>query len=249
MRLKIITSAVLLACTSLACAAQSAVSADQNDPYQNFNRHAYKLNDTLDKLVFKPVATVYKTLLPAPAFRAATRFFSNLDEPITVSNELLQGKFYLAVTDTWRFVFNSTIGVLGLFDVASHMGLPKHHQDFGLTLAYWGVKSSPYLVIPVLGPSTLRDAIGIVPDYYTSACPYIDDVALRNTLAFTYRVNTRATYLNFDRTFKIAFDPYVFQRNAYLQRRAYLQNQNANGNETIVDSADIEVAAPNQAAG
>jgi phospholipid-binding lipoprotein MlaA len=198
------------------------------DPYENFNRHAFKLNQTLDKVFFKPVATVYKTIVPRPVTKGVGNFFSNLEQVPTIINDLLQANFYAATSDTWRFVINTTIGIGGFVDVASHMDLPAHSQDFGLTLAKWGYRSSAYLVVPILGPRTIRDTVAWPINYGVfSVYPYINDIAWRNGLTAGSFVNARAQLLEFDQTIKQAsFDPYVFQRNAYLQRRNYLIQQN-----------------------
>lgn len=195
-----------------------------NDPYENYNRHAFKLNQTLDKIFFKPIATVYKTILPWPITKGISNFFSNLEQLPTIVNDLLQGELYDATSDTWRFLINSTVGIAGFVDVASRIGLPDHHQDFGITLAKWGYTSSAYLVIPILGPRTVRDTISWGMDYGVfSVYLYINDVAWRNALTVGSFINARAQLLDFDQTIKqVSFDPYIFQRNAYLQRRNYL---------------------------
>lgn len=201
-----------------------------NDPYENYNRHAFKLNQTLDKIFFKPIASVYNTILPWPITKGIGNFFSNLDQIPIIINDLLQGEFYDATSDTWRLLINSTIGLAGFVDVSSRIGLPIHHQDFGLTLAKWGYTSSAYLVVPVLGPRTVRDAVSWPINYGVfSIYLYINDIALRNGLAYGSFVNARAQLLDFDQAIKQAsFDPYVFQRNAYLQRRNYLIRENDN---------------------
>ena len=210
-----------------------------NDPYENYNRHAFKLNQTLDKIFFKPIATVYKTILPWPITKGISNFFSNLEQVPTIINDLLQGEFYDATSDTWRLLINSTIGVAGFIDVATRIGLPDHHQDFGLTLAKWGYTSSAYLVVPILGPRTIRDTISWGMDYGVfSVYPYINDVPWRNGLIYGSFINARAQLLDFDQAIKQAsFDPYVFQRNAYLQRRNYLIRER---NNLIPDEDDEE---------
>jgi phospholipid-binding lipoprotein MlaA len=215
----------------------SPIFAENNDdPYENFNRHAFKLNQTLDKIFFRPIATVYKTVLPWPVTKGVSNFFSNLEQVPTVINNLLQGDFYDATGNTWRLLINTTVGIGGFVDVASKINLPLHPQDFGLTLAKWGYRSSAYLVMPILGPRTVRDAVSWGIDYGVfSVYPYISNVAWRNGLTAGSFVNSRAQLLDFDQTIKqAAFDPYVFQRNAYLQRRNYLIRQNGN----VVASSD-----------
>lgn len=235
MYLRLLTTLLLLSLANLSHATSDNAAPTNIDPYENYNRHAYKFNDGLDRAVFKPVAKAYKAVLPHQARKGVTNFFNNIAEPETIANELLQGKFLYAVGDTWRFFFNTTIGVGGLFDVASHMGLPRHQEDFGLTLAKWGYQSSTYIVLPIWGPSTIRDGISLPINYYSLPYSYLDDVSLRNTLQGVYVINTRAGYLNFDHTAALAFDPYVFQRNAYLQHRNYLMNAEQNADDDTDD--------------
>ena len=201
-----------------------AADVPNYDPYETYNRHAYAMNETLDKAIFKPVAVAYKTVLPTPVRTGISNFFSNLGEIPTIINDLLQGKFEQASSDSWRFFFNSTIGIGGLIDVAEDIGLAHHSQDLGLTFAHWGYESSSYIVLPILGPSTVRDAFALPVTYsYLIVYPYIDDVRLRNSLLTLNFINQRAQLLQFDETIQQAsFDPYTFQRNAYLQRRDYL---------------------------
>ncbi|MES2997941.1 MAG: VacJ family lipoprotein [Pseudomonadota bacterium] len=213
-----------------------------NDPYENFNRHAFKLNQTLDKIFFKPVATVYKTILPWPLSKGISNFFSNLEQVPTIINDVLQADFYDATADTWRLLINTTVGIGGFVDVASRINLPAHSQDFGLTLAKWGYRSSAYLVVPILGPRTVRDTISWPINYgIFSVYPYIDDMAWRNGLTVGSFINARAQLLDFDQTIRQAsFDPYVFQRNAYLQRRDYLIRQNSNLSASSNEDDDDE---------
>lgn len=225
----------------LLLAALPAFAEDaSNDPYENYNRHAFKLNQTLDKVFFKPIATVYKTVLPWPVTKGISNFFSNLEQVPTIINDLLQADFYDATADTWRLLINSTVGIGGFIDVASHINLPAHSQDFGLTLAKWGYQSSAYFVVPILGPRTVRDAISWPVNYgIFSVYPYINDVSWRNGLSAGSFINARAQLLDFEQAIKQAsFDPYVFQRNAYLQRRNYLIKQNSNLANTSDDDDD-----------
>lgn len=209
-------------------AASSPYGKNPQDPYEEFNRHAFQLNQGLDKAIFKPIATVYQTVLPWPVTKGIDNAFSNLGEIPTVINDLLQAKFYQATSDTWRFVINSTIGIFGLVDVASKIGLEKHYQDLGLTLAAWGYRNSAYLVLPIFGPSTVRDGIAFpFNQTYFNVYPYIYPVSTRNTLYAMKLINTRAQLLEVDKLIKqAAFDRYTFERDAYLQRRQYQLEQN-----------------------
>lgn len=223
-------------CLLLLVALPASAEDTNNDPYENYNRHAFKLNQTLDTIFFKPIATVYKIVLPWPVTKGISNFFSNLEQVPTIINDLLQANFYDATTDTWRLLINTTVGIGGFVDVASYINLPAHSQDFGLTLAKWGYRSSAYFVVPILGPRTVRDAISWPINYGVfSVYPYINDISWRNGLSAGSFINARAQLLDFDQTIRQAsFDPYVFQRNAYLQRRNYLIRQNSN----IANNAD-----------
>lgn len=216
MRANIMVASLLLCCMAVSTYAVS--DNDPNDPHQDFNRHMFALNDSLDKTIFKPVATLYQTVLPSVARKGVTHFFSNLDEIPTVVNDTLQGNGHYIAHDSTRFLMNSTLGVGGLFDVAADVGLQKHSQDFGLTMAKWGYKDSSYLVLPLLGPSTVRDTLGLPVDYFASVYPYLDQ-STSLTLYSIEVINTRANLLSYGGVYAQAFDPYVFVRNAYLQRR------------------------------
>ncbi len=202
--------------------------SEQKDPYETFNRVMYHFNDVLDKAILKPIATFYNTVLPKPVVKGISNFFTNIDTIPTVANDVLQGNFYQATSDGWRLVINTTVGILGFFDVASHIGLEPNKEDFGLTLAQWGYTNSNYLVLPFFGPSTPRDAIGLPVDYYIfSIYPHIHPPIARYELYGLGVISRRADLLSFQNVMEqAAIDKYVFLRNAYLQRRAYLIQRN-----------------------
>jgi len=204
-----------------------STSADQSDPYQTYNRHAFNFNDTLDKAIFKPVAQAYNFVLPYQVRKGVRNFFNNLDMIPTVFNDVLQGKINYTASDTWRFVVNSTLGIGGLIDIAKPLGMPLHEEDFGLTLATWGYKESNFFILPLLGPHTVRDALAVPVDYVTSAYYYIDNDWIHYSLIALNWTSQRAQFLEYDKTMKqAAFDPYVFQRNAYMQHRRNLVDNN-----------------------
>lgn len=211
----------------------------QEDPYESFNRHMFRFNQTLDNVFFKPIAKIYKTLVPWPIAHGVNNFFMNLEQIPTILNDLLQGDLHYAVADTCRFVINTTLGVGGLIDVASKANLPMHSQDFGLTLAKWGYKSSAYLVLPILGPRTVRDAVSWPINYgFLSVYPYLHNVGWRDGLTAGTFMNTRVQLLDFEQTIQqVSFDDYTFQRNAYLQRRNYLITQNEKENQLEAQDA------------
>lgn len=198
------------------------------DPYESFNRVMFKFNDVIDTVVLRPLAGLYIKIMPKPFAKGLSNFYANVDNIPTVINDVLQGNLHQAINDTGRFAINSTVGILGLFDVASHFGLEPNAEDFGLTLASWGYKKSSYLVMPFLGPSTLRDTVGFpITYYYMSAYPYIHPKSAEYAWYFGGVVVRRADLLQADGFMKqAAIDKYVFIRDAYLQRRNFLIERN-----------------------
>ncbi len=200
-----------------------------NDPLEPVNRVVFTVNDGLDRAILRPVAQGYDAVVPAPVQTRVTNFFSNLGELTTAANALFQAKPQQSLESTTRFVFNTTFGLAGLFDVASHMDLPKHNEDFGQTLGYWGVPAGPFLVLPLMGPSTVRDTVGNFADGQLPLPNLLDETineSSRNQWAvrILQTVNMRAQFLATERAFAEAMrlDPYAFQRDAYLQRRESL---------------------------
>ena len=189
------------------------------DPYEGFNRWSYAFNTDLDHLILRPVSTVYNNATP-PQFRTGvSHFFDNITILTTLPNDFLQGKGKYVVEDFWRFLINSTLGIGGLFDVATQMGLPRHYNDFGMTLAYYGHEPSPYLVIPVLGPSTFRDGFGLLLGYVASPWPYVRPYWASWTALGLKLTSMRASLMPANKLLDEAFDPYIMMRNAYLQNR------------------------------
>lgn len=198
------------------------------DPFEKINRLMFHFNDIVDKSIVKPVALFYNKIVPKPLAKGVTNFFNNLDNVPTVANDVLQLNLYQAASDTWRLALNSTIGILGFFDVAKPMGLEPNVEDFGLTLAQWGYKNSTYIVLPFFGPSTIRDGLGIPVDYYLlSVYPHIENARNRYRLYALGVVDRRAQLLTFENVMEqAALDKYVFMRDAYMQRRKYLIQRN-----------------------
>jgi len=205
-------------------------SPSPRDPFEPVNRATFEFNDTADKFVFKPVAEGYRAVLPDVIRTGVRNFFSNLRDPWIAVNQLLQGKVELALSDSWRFILNSTFGIGGLMDVATDMRLPKHNEDFGQTLGVWGLDTGPYLVIPLWGPSSVRDGVGLIADAYAFLPWWIPDwldfqhrVAWQNSLLALDFVNIRANLLDAtDILEEAALDRYAFVRDAYFQRRRNL---------------------------
>jgi phospholipid-binding lipoprotein MlaA len=232
---------IFLAAMLTGCATQA-----NKDPLEGLNRGVYKFNDTADKAVIKPIAGAYKAVLPSPVRTGVNNFFENLGTVVTAINDLLQFKFSKAMDDAGRFVINSTVGILGVIDVASMDNVPKHNEDFGQTLGYWGVGNGPYLVLPFFGPSSLRDTTGLVVDTVAfDPISYIDDPRTRNQMRLVKFVDKRAQYLPAsDLLDDAALDPYAFMRDAYLQRR---ESQVKDGEVSKADDADYD-AEPEPAA-
>jgi len=206
------------------CAHTTSAGRDNyGDPLEPFNRSMFAFNERVDKYAVKPVAKGYKKIVPAPVRGAVGNFFRNLGEPTTIVNGLLQGKFPQAGKDLVRFAVNTTFGVLGLVDVAKHAGLERHDEDFGQTLRLWGIESGPYLVLPLLGPTTVTDGIGMVPAaLYTDPRTAIDDAEASYGLLTTNIVDSRARALGASKVVELQLDPYVFRRETYLQQRVDL---------------------------
>ena len=208
----------LFACASLALLPAMA-QAGEEDPWEGFNRAIFRFNDTVDTYALKPLAQGYQAVTPQFLEDGVHNVFGNLGDVGNLANNLLQGKFHDAGVDTSRVIFNTTLGVLGFFDVAKHMGLQKNDEDFGQTLGAWGLGSGPYVVLPLLGPSTVRDAAGKVPDSFLEPYPYIDHVPTRNVTRGVDVIDTRASLLSAEKL--ISGDKYIFIRNAYLQNREF----------------------------
>ena len=200
------------------CASTQQDKANKADPYEDFNRHMYAFNTGIDKAIIRPIAIVYQTVLPSFVRTGVTNAFNNIDMIPTVFNDIFQGNSEFAAKDTSRFLINSTIGLAGLLDIAKQVNLPFHKADFGLTLAKWGYKNSNYLVLPLFGPATVRDAIGLPVNYAVSIYPYINDQTAY-ILTGVELINNRSNTLNYDSFIYQAFDPYIALKNAYLQRR------------------------------
>lgn len=244
MRTKIIVSIAGLLTLSLlsGCASQA-----NRDPLESLNRGVYKFNDVADKAIIKPVATAYKAVAPTPIRKGINNFFSNLASVSTVVNDLLQFKFANAFTDAGRFVINSTFGIAGIFDVASMDKIAIHKEDFGQTLGYWGVSNGAYLVLPILGPSSVRDLTGLAFDTtLTDPITYLHNI---NKTSLYYQIRAvqfldkRTNLLTAtDLVDEASLDPYAFMRDAYLQRRASLVQDGLVPQDLIKD--DFEEAAP-----
>lgn len=208
----------LLAVASLALL-PLAGHASEEDPWESFNRPIFKFNDTLDTYALKPLAKGYQAVTPQFLDDGISNVFANIGEIRNFASDSLQGKFHNAGVDTARFIINTLAGGLGFFDVATHAGLKRNDEDFGQAFGAWGVPSGPYLVLPFFGPSSPRDAVGLVPDSYAGMKWSIDHVPTRNSVWAVDVVDTRADLLSAEKV--ISGDKYLFIRNAYLQNREF----------------------------
>jgi len=214
---------LLMACLSLfGCATQPNAKRDPRDPFERVNRVTYHFNDALDRAVLKPVAVGYRKITPRPVRTSVSNFIDNLSYTTTVANDLLQLKFKPFFQDTGRLVVNTTVGIGGLFDPASRIGLQKNEEDLGLTFGHWGAGPGPYIVIPFLGPSDVRDGIGRIGDIFTDPRHYIKNGWVSWSLWGVQVVDTRSRLLDTEKVLEGAYDKYSFLRNVYLQRRQYL---------------------------
>jgi phospholipid-binding lipoprotein MlaA len=198
----------------------AAAAQNQRDPFEKFNRAMFSFNDAADRVALKPAATAYKDYAPGFVQTGVNNFFGNLTDAWSAANNLLQGKGQEGMSDFTRFAFNSTFGLLGLLDIASQAGLQKHNEDLGQTLGVWGVPSGPYLMLPLLGPSTLRDTTALPADFWADPWSHKEPVGWRNAGLGARAVDQRATVLDASNLLEeAALDRYEFIRDGYLQRR------------------------------
>ncbi|MBD9481566.1 VacJ family lipoprotein [Pseudomonas sp. PDM14] len=208
----------LCACATLAVL-PAVAGAAESDPWESFNRPVFRFNDTIDTYALKPLAQGYQTVTPQFLEDGVHNVFRNVGDVGNLANNLLQGKVHDAGVDTGRLIFNTTFGLFGFFDVATDMGLQRSDEDFGQTLGAWGLGSGPYLVLPLLGPSSLRDAPAKIPDSYLGPYPYIDHVPTRNVIRGVNVIDARANLLSAEKM--VSGDKYIFIRNAYLENREF----------------------------
>jgi phospholipid-binding lipoprotein MlaA len=232
------------ACVTLAPNSQRV----PQDPWESWNRGVYRVNDKLDRAIVKPVTKGYVRAVPSPIRTGVSNFFANLETPTVMINDALQGKFLAAGNDLGRFLLNSTVGIGGILDPATPAGLARNDEDFGQTLGHWGVHPGPFVELPILGPSDVRDTVSRVVDTYTNPRQYIKNNYISYGLYLPYLLDKRASLLSLDETLKTVFDPYAFIRDAYLQRRAYLVSDGKVAEEPLVDpepdNPDADKAAP-----
>ncbi|MFT4608088.1 MAG: phospholipid-binding lipoprotein MlaA [Gammaproteobacteria bacterium] len=248
MKKNVITALILVSSLFLSGCASLDGPTDPSDPFESYNRSMDTFNKNVDHYVLKPVAKGYDAITPSPVQKGVGNFFSNLDDVLVIFNDLFQFKFKQLASDTGRLLVNSTVGLFGLIDWASDMGLEKHNEDFGQTLGYWGISSGPYLILPFFGPSTVRDTGGLFTD-----SSYLDPInnevherwvyPNRNrdisiSLTIVKAVDFRAGLLKAENVLnEAALDPYIYVREVFLQRRNNLVHD---GNPPFKSESDID---------
>ena len=229
--LAIVVAAGLSACVTL----PPNSPRSPQDPWEPWNRGVYKFNDAIDRGSPNRSRSAYVRAVPKPIRTGISNFFSNLNTPTVMINDALQGKFKAAANDLGRFLLNTTVGIGGLLDPATSAGLDRNDEDFGQTLGHWGVHAGPFLELPLLGPSDLRDAPATVVDAYTNPRQYIHNTDVKYGLLLPLLVDRRAALLPYEETLKNVFDQYVFIRDAYLAHRAYLVSDGKITEEPLID--------------
>ena len=230
--LLLFVSVSLIGCASIPAGSERS----PDDPWESFNRSVFSFNEGLDDYLLKPITEGYRFILPKPAQQGIDNFFRNYSDIYTSANNLLQGNLSMAFSDLMRVVVNTIFGLGGFIDMATPGGLEKNKADFGQTFGVWGIPSGPYVVLPLFGPSNVRDTFGRAVDLETDYLfRLLPDVALRNSLTALRAVNTRNNYYEAgDLLEGAALDKYTFTRDAYIQRRQYQIDQSKEGKETIL---------------
>lgn len=220
-KMRSIISIIMIALLLAGCAGTQSRNTDpENDPWEGYNRKVFAFNEGMDKVV-RPIAVGYDKIMPDPLQRGVGNFFRNLDAPVTYVNLLLQGKFRESADTFGRFFINSTVGLLGFFDVASKLGIPFYNEDLGQTMATWGYNDSRYLMLPLFGPSTFRDGTGRLADSFYHPVGRVIHGSNRWGLWIFRGIDTRARYLDQDSELQSAYDPYVLMRDVWMQNRQY----------------------------
>lgn len=234
------SASLALACSLSGCASlPEGAKPDPRDHIERFNRSIYKFNIALDHAIVRPVARGYVKVTPRPVRSSIANFFINLGYTKTIGNDIFQGHFLDFGSDIARLVVNTTVGIGGLFDPATRFGLEKHDRDFGQTLGKWGLPTGTYLMLPVLGPSDVRDGFGLIPDRFMSIESQITDPVIQASVTVADKVNVRAQLLPFDKVIETAYDPYALVRNVWFQRRDHKVHGDAGPDDKSAVPADI----------
>lgn len=234
-------SVLVIAMTLTGC----ATTSDPRDPFEGFNRAMFSFNDAIDQTALKPAATVYQNLVPMVVQIGIGNFFGNIGDVWTAANNLMQGKIADGFTDIMRVAVNSTFGLAGLIDIGSDVGMTKHKEDFGQTLGVWGVASGPYVVLPFLGPTTLRDSVALPVDAHGDLWSYKDPVRVRNAGAVLRVVDQRSVVLDATNLIEdAALDRYEFVRDGFLQRRENSVNDGESRRSRLDDQSKAKTHEP-----
>jgi phospholipid-binding lipoprotein MlaA len=232
---------ILVAAGAIAGCATASGPERNVDPLEAINRPIYRFNELTDRFLVRPVAKGYDFVMPRPARTGVSNFLDNLRYPVVIINGFLQGKFNQGIADTGRLLINSTIGIAGLFDPATGLGLEAHEEDFGLTLARWGVAEGPYIMVPLIGPRTFRSGAGTLADIQVNPIVAMNNSSARGKIVGLWVIDTRAGLLPIDKQIEEAFDPYLFVRDAYLQNRKFLrEGQSARPEDPFEDELDAD---------
>jgi phospholipid-binding lipoprotein MlaA len=215
-------AAILAACALAGCATTPTGPRDPRDPFEPVNRSIYQFNDRVDRAILRPTARAYRAVVPQFVRTSVGNVFSNIKDVRAILNNTLQGKFTAAYIDFGRVAINSTLGVLGLFDIATEAGIERHDEDFGQTLGWWGIGDGPFVMLPLFGPSSARDTVGFAVDWVTDPVTYIDPTSTSYQVSGTRLVHRRSELLDATQVLKTTLDPYQFLRDGYLQRRRNL---------------------------
>ncbi len=217
----------------------SCASSNKNDPYETWNRSTFKMNQKVDTKVLRPVAVFYVDYIPRPIRSTVVNFFNNLRDFVNLSNDILQFKYIAVMHDIMRISINTTFGMIGTVDIATHLGLMAEKNTFGKTLKMYGWSSSGYFMIPFLGPSTVRDAIGMLVDTWSNPVWYLfpGDYYLSAGLFVVNAINTRSQYLNFDKLVYDSFDPYITMRDMYLQSHQELNESSGYSIDDLINES------------
>jgi phospholipid-binding lipoprotein MlaA len=231
-----LSAILVLACSFAGCASLPPGSAtDPRDHIERYNRSMYKVNTAVDHAIVRPVARGYAKVTPRPVRAGVSNFFGNLGYTKTIGNDIFQGHPLDFGSDVARLVVNTTVGIGGVFDPATRFGLERHERDFGQTLGKWGLPTGTYLMLPLLGPSDVRDAFGLLPDRFMSIEGQINDPVLQAGLTVADKINGRANMLSLDKAIDSAYDPYAFVRNVWFQRRDHKVHGDAEPGNTMPD--------------
>ncbi len=239
-RLRLVAIGVTVVALLSACRVASPRNQDSRDPLERLNRATFSLNDHIDRAVAAPIARTYRRVVPYFAQQRVTNVFANASYPTVLVGNIAQGKLKAAAQDVMRLAVNTSVGIGGLFDPATALEIPAHDEDLGQTLGRWGIPSGAYLVLPLLGPSSLRDGIGLLGDQWTEPRHYLTDKQLRWSLWATRKLDKRVRLLETDAVLARTGDKYTFVRSAYLQRREFLVQDGAVADFLPTDEGEDE---------